>query len=654
MAKKKSKEEKSEARNPKSETNPKSESNKIKQTKEKLRILRERIQLWKRIKWPIIGIGSFLVLFLIALGIYSVAYGKTSYRNVYVGDINLGGKSKADITPLLKPTSDQFLKSDIALKYQPEAGDAKEYKISSADLGLSYDADKTANDVYAVGRNHNIAVSFYQQLKTLFIKYHVDASFVINQDALDKKIADIAAEVDVPEKDFALKYDGNGVFELTSEKQEGRRINQEDIIRNVEIRISNIEIKEISFKSDTFVPQITEANAQIGLANANKILAAGPLTLANDGQKFSLDVDTIAGLIGSRPKKKEMEIYIISDKNTKQVSGIAGQIDKPAGNAVLAAQDGKVVVSADSQYGSQLDQDQAKIDIENALMARIAPDSTVNTLAVVLKVKKVAPEIDSAKLASYGLTELVASGTTNFVKSPTNRVHNINVGAAAISGALIRPGDEFSTLGKLGKINASTGYLPELVIKNNKTVPDYGGGLCQVSTTLFRTALNAGMKITARQNHSYRVSYYEPPIGMDATIFDPAPDFKFVNNYSNYIFIQSKIVGTKITFEFYGTKDSRAINIGQAVGYDYVEPPAPVETVDPALPVGTRNLVSHAHQGASAKFHYKVTRDGQILQETDFLSKYVALPEMWQVGPAETPAPPPETPAPAVDTPPPA
>lgn len=635
VAKKKTKDAPAE----KQSQEPKVKISKRQQAKEML----AKLELWRRIKWPIIGIGSFLVLFLIALGIYSVAYGKTSYRNVYVGEINLGGKSKADITPLLKPSADQFLKSDISLKYQPETGEAKEYKVSSAELGLSYDLDKTVNDVYVVGRNRNIAVSFYQQLKTLFIRYHVDASYNINQDALEKKVSDIADEVDVPEKDFALKYAGNGVFELTSDKQEGKRIDQDKLISDVKFLISNIKQNQISFKPQIFRPQITDANAQVGLAKANKILAAGPLTLSNDGQKFTLDVDTIAGLIGSRPKKKTMEIYIVADKNAKQVTGIAGQIDKVAGNAILAAQDGKVIVSSESQYGAQLDQDQTKIDIENALMARIAEDSTVNTTTVTLKIKKVAPEIDSAKLASYGLTELVATGTTNFVKSPANRIHNITVGATAINGTLVKPGEEFSTLGKLGKIDASTGYLPELVIKNNKTVPDYGGGLCQVSTTLFRSALNAGMKITARSNHSYRVSYYEPPIGMDATIFDPAPDFKFVNNYSSYIFIQSKIVGTKITFEFYGTKDSRVTEIGQAVGYDYVEPPAAVETVDPALPVGTRNLVSHSHQGASARFHYKVSKDGNVLQETDFLSKYVALPEMWMVGPSDPAA------VPAVD-----
>lgn len=648
MAKKKTSESKSEVEISKSELSTKKGSVRIKKARERIKIIRERIQLWKRIKWPVIGIGSFLVLFLISLLIYSVSYGKTTYRNIYVGDTDLSGKNKDEITTVLKPKSEEFLALEYVLKYLPENGDPKEYKIKSADIGLSYDLEETAKDVYAVGRSGNVFVSFYQQLKTLFFKYRVDAAYAINQDALNKKIADIATEVDVPEKDFGLKYSGDGVFELTTEKQEGKRIDQQEINDSFISQVVNIKIKEIAFKSDVFKPQITEENAKTGLEKANKILGAKDLDLKYSSANYTFDVDTIAGLVSSRPKKKQMEIFIDLDKNIKQVVALASQIDKPAGNAILAVKDGKVIVSAESQYGQTLDQGQTKIAIENALLARIAEDSKVDPKVVNLKVAEVAPEIDSAKLSTYGLTELVSTGTTNFVKSPSNRVHNINIGASAISGTLIKPGEEFSTLKKLGKIDASTGYLPELVIKNNKTVPDYGGGLCQVSTTLFRAALNAGMQITERRNHSYRVSYYEPPIGMDATIFDPAPDFKFRNNYASYIFVQSKIVGTKITFEFYGTKDTRVVEVGQAVGFDYVEPPAPVETVDPALPVGTRNLISHSHQGASAKFHYKVARDGQIMQEIDFLSKYVALPEVWQVGPpasAPVPAPVPEVPA---------
>lgn len=610
-----------------------------KRSKDKKELSR-RVRVWRKIKLPVIVISGFLILFLIVLGIYSVSFAKRSYRNIYIGDMNLGGKNKEKISEILRPRTEEFVSSDFVLKYDQGDGQSEDFTIATADIGLAYDVDKTADEVYAVGRQGGAWRSFYQQVKTLFLPYKVDPIYTINAEALKKQLAEIAAEVDQPEKDYSLNYTGDGSFELSTERQDGKRIDQDKIAEIINLQTKVVRKKEIIFQATVYQPQISEENAQLGLKEANKILADGDLELVYAKKSFSLDIDTIAGLIGSRPDKDRMEIYVIKERVDKQSVAIASSIDRSPGDAVLAVSSGKVVVSSASQNGRELDREQTSLDIENALLARISTEtSKIDTHKIELKVKSIEPDIDSGKLAEYGLLELVSTGTTNFYGSPSNRVHNISVGAKAINGALIKPGEEFSTLGRLGKIDASTGYLPELVIKNNKTLPDYGGGLCQVSTTLFRAALNAGMEILERRNHSYRVSYYEPPIGMDATIFDPAPDFRFKNNYSSFIFVQSKIVGTKITFEFYGTKDSRQVEVGQAYGFDYVEPPAPVETPDDSLQPGERKQVQKAHQGASAKFHYKVTRDGQTLQETDFLSKYVALPEIWLVGPTPTPAP---------------
>lgn len=125
---------------------------------------------------------------------------------------------------------------------------------------------------------------------------------------------------------------------------------------------------------------------------------------------------------------------------------------------------------------------------------------------------------------------------------------------------IIAPGEEFSFVEHLGEVDEVNGYLPELVIRNNKTEPEFGGGVCQVSSTVFRAAIYSGMKITERRNHSYPVQYYLP-YGMDATIYIPKPDFKFLNNTGNAVMMQSVIEGTKLTFRFFGTKDGRDVSI---------------------------------------------------------------------------------------------
>jgi vancomycin resistance protein YoaR len=212
-----------------------------------------------------------------------------------------------------------------------------------------------------------------------------------------------------------------------------------------------------------------------------------------------------------------------------------------------------------------------------------------------------------------------------------NRRHNIKVGAEALHGLLIKPGEEFSLLKALGEIDASNGYLPELVIKENKTVPEYGGGLCQIGTTVFRATFNSGLPVTARRNHSYRVTYYEPA-GTDATIYDPAPDYKFVNDTGHYILIQARLDKDDLTFDFWGTKDGREINYTQPTIYNIVKP-APtkmIETTD--LPEGKKKCTESAHAGADAYFDYKVTYSNGEVKNQRFTSHYVPWQAVCLVG----------------------
>ena len=612
----------------------------------------------KILKISIISVCAALGLFLILFAGYSVIFAHKNYANQFIGGTNFGGKSKAQTKEILQNETGSFLDKEIALNYQNKDGTTKPYNIKPSDLGIQYNVDATTDNLWHVGRTDNIFISLWQQLQSLFRQNHQPAVFAINDDSLNQKISEIATAVDNPEKDFSLSYQ-NGVFVLTTERKEGERIDQNMIKENIKYQAANIKNKELVFQTQTYKPQIDEAKANQRLEEANGILKAGNLTLQFEDQKYPADVATIASFIGSKPKGDDMEIVYNEDKIKTFVQKVAGTLNVAPQNATLSVVDGKATVFATSRTGKTLDMVQTLVDIENALTARL-PDKKDSTKALVinLKVDIKKPEVADDTINNLGIVELVASGTTDFKSSPSNRIHNINVGMSSINGSLIKPGEEFSTLQKLGAIDASTGYLPELVIKNNggvtTTVPDYGGGLCQVSTTLFRATLNAGLKITERTNHSYRVSYYEPPIGMDATIYDPAPDFKFVNNYNSYLLIQGHITGTKITFDIYGTKDTRTMSVSTPEVYDYVDPPAMLEIPSATLAVGERQQVQKPHQGASAKFHYRVERNGEVLQDKDFISKYVALQEKWLVGAAAaptaepaTPQAPPSDPAPA-------
>jgi vancomycin resistance protein YoaR len=174
-------------------------------------------------------------------------------------------------------------------------------------------------------------------------------------------------------------------------------------------------------------------------------------------------------------------------------------------------------------------------------------------------------------------------------------------------------------------------------------VPDFGGGLCQVSTTLFRAVMNAGLKVTARQNHSYRVSYYEPPVGEDATIFLPGPDFRFLNDTPASILIIGQIQGNSISFDLWGTKDGRSVTITDPIVTNVKDPGDPIYADTDTLPKGTQKQIEKAHQGATAVVTYTVSRDSKVINQQTIRSVYKPWPARFLVGTHEDIPPPPTT-----------
>ncbi|MCX6741316.1 MAG: VanW family protein, partial [Candidatus Parcubacteria bacterium] len=222
-------------------------------------------------------------------------------------------------------------------------------------------------------------------------------------------------------------------------------------------------------------------------------------------------------------------------------------------------------------------------------------------------------------------------GTSNFAGSPVNRRHNIAVGAKILNGLLIKPSEEFSLVKALGTIDDKAGFLPELVIKGDRTVPEFGGGLCQIGTTTFRVALYSGLPITARTPHSYRVVYYEPA-GMDATIYNPQPDLRFINDTGANILFETKIDGNILTFDFYGTSDGRKTDITQPILSNITPPGSPLEIKTTDLAPGVRKKLESAHAGADAEFSRTITYvDGSQKTQT-WKSHYRPWQEVWMVG----------------------
>lgn len=252
----------------------------------------------------------------------------------------------------------------------------------------------------------------------------------------------------------------------------------------------------------------------------------------------------------------KLETSVNEEGVKKYIDTLGTKVNMPAEDAVFAGDsNNQVYVKTPEKDGQEINNEESLTVLQQALANKTSEDLVIN-----LPVVTTDPKFKARDKDKLGLKELIGEGKSNFAGSPKNRIYNIRRALQQFSGVIIKPGEEFSFVKYLGEVDGTTGYLPELVIRNNKTEPEFGGGICQVSSTVFRAAIYSGLKITERRNHSYAVQYYKP-YGMDATIYIPRPDFKFLNNTPGAIFMQPEISGTDLTFRFFGTRDGRTASV---------------------------------------------------------------------------------------------
>ena len=255
---------------------------------------------------------------------------------------------------------------------------------------------------------------------------------------------------------------------------------------------------------------------------------------------------------------------------------------------------------------------------------------------IVIPIRKVEPVLNiSPELQELGIKEIVGVGHTSFYGSPSNRIHNIKVGSSVFDGDLIAPDELYSFNTNLGRVDASTGYRKELVIKPEGTIPEYGGGICQVSTTLYRALIFSDIEITDRRPHSYAVSYYSQVMGdgLDATIYLGGQDLQFVNDTGQHLLMQFYVKDDyELYVIFYGTKKDFEIEMEGPYlsGYHNPGPTQYIETTD--LAPGETKQVEKSHTGFTATWYKHITYPDGTTETEEIISKYKAVPAKIMVG----------------------
>lgn len=590
----------------------------------------------------LISLAVFLLLLIISFGLFYNNWDNKHRGHinsqVSLGKIDLSGLTIDQAEVIINKETDHLESTGITIIYNNQQLTLPSVVAANTDLSFPvfiFDREQTLEEL----ANNGPKDSFISYLKNYVINSFSDTKLAMAY-SLDKErarlfILENLKDVEVPAQNatFTVKKNGGSEVNFYIEPEKiGRQIDFDLAYQAIENNIKQLSNNPVSLKTITARPTVYTDNLTSLKPEAEALISQGDLKVTASttasSTTWTIPKGIIASWITSEGEYSNFRLSLDLAKISDYLKEyIAPSIDQEAKTPRYEIKNGKLINWQNGADGQALNLANSAMNIKDKYLI-----NSNNQADLVIDIKQ---RVVDENTDNFNIQEIIGTGYSNFAGSPANRIHNIKIGAEAVNGMLIPAGEEFSLVKTLGEIDASTGYLPELVIKDNKTIPEYGGGLCQVATTIFRGALDSGLPITARQNHSYRVSYYEPA-GTDAAVYDPWPDVRFLNDSGSYILIQTRIVKNEIWFDFWGKSDGRIVTSTTPVVYNITKP-APtkiIETDD--LKPGEKKCTEHAHNGADAYFDYTVIYASGDEKSTRFKSHYVPWQEVCLVGKSAT------------------
>lgn len=598
-----------------------------------------------KLKMRLLVFIFLLVIFTLAV-IFEIIFTNHIYPGITIGNLDVSGQTVDQATIKLLQ---EFAARDKNINLSPSQTNII---IEPRQLGFSYDATASARQAFRQGRGLNWLENL--RIKILWCcskQPSTHPKININYQSLQTIIDDFAKQLDLPVQETIITIADNQLKVVPGKL--GRKVNKNQTIQSILDYLSLASSQSPVIITDVVLPKVGPEQAQQALPNLEKLIST-PLTLATSETSWQYKKEDLLPLyafpnqepviswqIGSSAVViNQLLTYDLDDhqpisltsnqeKVNQLINTLAKQIDRPAQNAIFIFEEGKVTTFRPSQEGRSLDKDQTrKLIIEALVRADISRN-------IQLPVQVSPAKVTTESVNTLGIKTLLARGISHFAGSITNRIYNIKLTANHLNGALVAPGETFSFNNAVGEVSAETGFKAAYVIKSGRTVLDDGGGVCQVSTTLFRAVLYAGLPVASRTAHAYRVGYYEQggsAPGLDATVYAPSVDFKFTNDTPSHILIQAYTVGTTLYVDLYGTSDARIAKLSTPVVTNQTSPPAALYQEDPALPKGQVKQVDFPAWGASVSFIRTVIKEGKIISSNKFSSFYRPWQAVYLVG----------------------
>jgi vancomycin resistance protein YoaR len=607
---------------------------------------RSRFSLEQALLSILIGLvifGASLVLYFLGTQIW---YAGRIFPGVRVAGVEMGGLQQQEAAQRITAAVSYPQQGKILLR----DGD-RIWIATPADLGLYLDPLATARSAYQVGRAGWLLGRLQAQFYAWYTGHNLSPNLIFDQRVAYAYLARLAKEVDKPTVEASMKLKGTDVVVLPG--QVGRTVNIQKTLMLVSLQLQTMHDGVLNLFIDESSPVILDASKQAELARA---MLSQPLTFslpsqdANQSGPWKIDPPTLASMLAFERVQSESnsqyEVRLNGDMLRAYLENLAPSLVRSPQNARFTFNDEthQLEVIQPAVIGRSLNVDGSIQDIQQKLYA--------GQHAIPLTITYTDPPVtDKSTGEQLGIRELVHAETSYFYGSSASRVQNITTAASKFHGLMVAPGETFSMASALGDITLDNGYAEALIIVGDQTIAGVGGGVCQVSTTLFRTAFFAGFPIDERHAHAYRVYYYEKVAGnrinsdlagLDATVFVPLVDFKFTNDTPNWLLMETYVnaKASSITWKFYSTSDGRRVDWKTTGPTNIVPAPEAKYRENPDLASGTIKHVDYAADGADVTVNRTVYRNDAVYLQDTIYTHYEAWSDVYEYGPG-TEIPPP-------------
>lgn len=584
------------------------------------------------------GFSLFVGIALVWTLSYQLMYAGRIFPGVSVAGVDLSGLSPNQAALKLSQTLSYANTGKLLFR------DGEQVWVASpAELGMVFDPTGSANAAYNHGREGGLFSALSGQVSARGLGADVAPVVVFDQRVAYAYLQNIGSQVNQPVAEAYIHLEGTNV--ISESGRTGRTLNLDATLIYLGAQLQSFRDGEVPLVVVEVAPKLLDVSSQADMA---RVMLSQPFSMylpnaeAGDVGPLTFDAAVLANMlsfntvdVGGVPT---LQVGLAPNALRKSLGDLKALVDRNSQSARFIFDDGtkRITPISTSTVGRAMDVEASIAAINGALQR--------GEHRVDLVVAEQWPAVtDQATAAELGITELVASQTTYFYGSSESRIQNIVTAAAEYHGLLIAPGEVFSMGSVLGDVSLENGYAEALIIYGGRTIKGVGGGVCQVSTTLFRTVFFGGYPIVERYSHAYRVSYYEMNqsgnvdgslAGMDATVYFPLVDFKFQNDTPYWLLMETyvNVQARTITWKIYSTSDGRSVTWETTGPQNVVPAPEPVLEENPDLKPDEIKQVDYAAEGADVNVTRTVWRGGYVYFTDQFQTHYEPWAAVCQFG----------------------